>query len=62
MCAHPGYLYAQTYLFRECDEQIRREQNHIPADGAGNPDHAREFFTYFGLEVEAYDEDLFQVG
>ncbi len=31
-------------------------------EGDTNTERGKQFFTYFGLEAEAYDEELFQVG
>ncbi len=31
-------------------------------EGDTNTERGKQFFTYFGLEAAAYDEELFQVG
>ncbi len=31
-------------------------------EGDANTERGKQFFTYFGLEAAAYDEELFQVG
>ncbi len=31
-------------------------------EGDTKTERGKQFFTYFGLEAEAYDEELFQVG
>jgi hypothetical protein len=30
-------------------------------EGDTNTEHGKQFYTYFGLEAAAYDEELFQV-